>query len=132
MDNTVRPILSFQKKIMKLHSNCIVMYFSKKFLRKALFFLSIPSKAVFFSLFTPFKFESRTIRVDPYFPFLRLVSAIYSEIFSSNDRPSKTEKCFLFHLKSSFCSRDIQIFVIFSLLFHTFQIQKGKWKWNNI
>ena len=34
-----------------------------------------------------------------------------------NDSPLKTEKCFLFHLKSSFCTRDIQIFVIFSLPF---------------
>ena len=42
------------------------------------------------------------------------------------------EKYFLFHLKTSFRSRDIQIFVIFSLPFHTFQIQKGKWKWNNL
>ena len=42
------------------------------------------------------------------------------------------EKCFLFHIKSSFHSRDIQIFVIFSLPFHTFQTQKGKWKWNNL
>ena len=31
--------------------------------------------------------------------------------FSPNDSPSKTEKCFLFHLKSSFHSWDIQIFV---------------------
>ena len=44
----------------------------------------------------------------------------------------KTEKCFLFHPKSFFCSRDIQIFVIFFLPFHTFQIQKNKWKWNNL
>ena len=42
------------------------------------------------------------------------------------------EKCFLFHPKSSFRSRDIQFFVIFSLPFHTFQIQKDKWKWNNL
>ena len=42
------------------------------------------------------------------------------------------EKCFLFHLKTSFRSRDIQIFVIFSLPFQTFQIQKGKGKWNNL
>ena len=64
---------------------------------------------------------------------LKLVSAIFYQIFiSSNDRPSKTmKKCFLFHLKSSFCSRGIQIFVIFSL-FQSFQIQKGKWKWNNL
>ena len=44
----------------------------------------------------------------------------------------KYEKCFLFHLKSSFRSRDIQIFVFFSLPFHTLQIQKEKWKWNNL
>ena len=42
------------------------------------------------------------------------------------------EKCFLFHLKSSFRSRDIQFFVIFSLPFHTFLIQKDKWKCNNL
>ena len=59
---------------------------------------------------------------------LKLVSAIFYRILIvlPNDSPLKTEKCFLFHLKSSFCSRDIQIFVIFSLPFHTFQIQKGK------
>ena len=33
--------------------------------------------------------------------------------------------------KFSFHSRDIQIFVIFSLPFNTFQIHKDKWKWNN-
>ena len=66
---------------------------------------------------------------------LKLVSAIFSGIFifSRNDSPSKTvKKCFLFHLKSSFHSRDIQIFVIFPISFHTFQIQKNKWKWNNL
>ena len=42
------------------------------------------------------------------------------------------EKCFLFLLKCSFLSRDIQIFVIFPLPFHTFQIKKDKWKWNNL
>ena len=52
--------------------------------------------------------------------------------FLPNDSPSKAEKCFLFHLKSSFCSQDFQIFVILSLPFHTFQIQKNKWKWNNL
>ena len=39
---------------------------------------------------------------------------------------------FLFHLKSSFHSRDIQIFVIFFLPYQTFQIQKDKWKWNKL
>ena len=64
---------------------------------------------------------------------LKLVSAIFYQmfIFSSNDSKNY-EKCFLFHIKSSFRSRDIQIFVIFSVPFHTFQIQKGKWKWNNL
>ena len=42
------------------------------------------------------------------------------------------EKCFLFDLKSSFCSQDIQFLVFFSLPFHTFQIQKDKWKWNSL
>ena len=35
------------------------------------------------------------------------------------------EKYFLFHLKSSFPSQDIQFFKVSSLLFHTFLIQKG-------
>ena len=50
---------------------------------------------------------------------LKLVFAIFYQIFifSPNDGPSKTEKCFLFHLKSSFRSQDIQIFVIFPLPF---------------
>ena len=42
------------------------------------------------------------------------------------------EKCSLFHPKSSFRSQDNQIFAIFSLPFQTFQIQKDKWKWNNL
>ena len=53
-------------------------------------------------------------------------------IFSPNDSPSKIRIFFLSHQKSSFRSRDIQIFVIFSLPFHNFQIQKDKWKWNNL
>ena len=60
---------------------------------------------------------------------LKLVSAILYQvfIFSSSDRPSKTmKKCFLFHPKSSFRSRDIPILVISSLPFQTIQIQKGK------
>ena len=53
----------------------------------------------------------------------KLVSAIFYQIFifSSNERPSKTmQNVFLFHLKSFFCSWDIQTFVIFSLLFQNF------------
>ena len=67
--------------------------------------------------------------------FLKLASAMFYQIliFSQNDGPLKTMKnVFLIHLKSSFYSRDIQTFVIFSLPFHTFQIQKDKWKWNNL
>ena len=63
--------------------------------------------------------------------FLKLVSTIFYQIFifSPNDSLLKTmKKCFLFHLKSTFCSRDIQIFVIFSIPFHTFQLQNDKWK----
>ena len=68
-----------------------------------------------------------------YFLNLKLVSIIFYQffIFSPNDSHSKTEKCFLFHVKSSFCSQDFQIFVFFLLPFHFFQIQKDKWKWNN-
>ena len=51
---------------------------------------------------------------------LKLVSAIFYEIF-----------IFPPNEKISFHSRDIQIFVIFSLPFNTFQIHKDKWKWNN-
>ena len=38
-------------------------------------------------------------------------------IFSPNDSPSKTEKCFVFHLKSDFHSRDIHISVFLSIPF---------------
>ena len=65
---------------------------------------------------------------------LKLVSTIFYQIFifSSSDKPSKTVKNVLFHLKSSFRSRDIHFFLIFPLPFHTFDIQKGRWKWNNL
>ena len=70
-----------------------------------------------------------------FFKNLKLVFAIFYQmfIFSTNDSFFKNyETCFLFHLKSSFGSQDIQIFVIFSLPFHIFQVQKGKWKSNNL
>ena len=65
--------------------------------------------------------------------YLKLVSANFYQIFiySPNDSLSKTEKCFLFHLKSSSHSRDIQIFAFFALRFNTLEIQNNKWKWNN-
>ena len=51
-------------------------------------------------------------------------------IFSPNDSPSKTIKnVFYFIEKALFI---FEIFIIFSLTFHTFQIQKDKWKWNNL
>ena len=68
------------------------------------------------------------------FSALKLVSAIfhYFFIFSPNDSPLKTmknifissEKLFLFSRYSNFC--------IFSLHFHALQIQKDKWKWNDL
>ena len=42
---------------------------------------------------------------------------------------NKYEKSFLFHLKSSFRSQDIFVFLPF---LSTFQNQKVKWKWNNL
>ena len=66
-------------------------------------------------------------------PNLKLVSTVFYQIFifSPNDSLSKTMKnVFSFHLKSSFRSQDIQIFVVFSFPFHTFQNQKDKW--NNL
>ena len=60
------------------------------------------------------------------------VRCFLSNFFSPpNDSPYKTVKSFLFHQKSSFCSRDIQNFCSF-FPFHTFQIQKDKRKWNNL
>ena len=39
---------------------------------------------------------------------LKLVSAVFYQIFISHQM-IVLQKCFLFHLESSFCSRDIQI-----------------------
>ena len=65
---------------------------------------------------------------------LKLVSAILYEIFISHQMTSlkKYEKWFLFYLKSSFRSRDIQFFVflsspLFLLVSHCF---RGWWKIN--
>ena len=46
---------------------------------------------------------------------LKLVSAIFYQIFIYHQMIAlqKNEKCFLFHLKSSFRSRDFQVFFIF-------------------
>ena len=68
------------------------------------------------------------------FPFLkacyRYIYKIF--IFSPNDSPSKSMKNFLFHLKSSFRSPDIQTFLFSPLPFHTLQTQKDKLKWNKL
>ena len=40
-----------------------------------------------------------------------------SILFSPNDIPSKTEKCFVFHLGSSFSSQEIHFFVFLSFPF---------------
>ena len=60
---------------------------------------------------------------------LKLLYAIFYQIFifSPNDSPSKTTKSvFLFHLKSSFRSRDTQIFVIFVPSFTQLSNTKGQ------
>ena len=59
---------------------------------------------------------------------LNLVSGIFYKIFIFLTKWyafKNYEKYFLFHLKSSFRSQDIRIFLIFPFL-STFQIQKGK------
>ena len=64
-----------------------------------------------------------------------LVSAIsyHFFIFSLNDSPSKTMKSVFFISSKKLLSFSrYSNFCIFSLPFHTFQIQKDKWKWNNL
>ena len=64
---------------------------------------------------------------------LKLVSAIfYQFFFSSNDRPQKLWKMFFISLRKLFLFSRYSNFCDFSLLLYTFQIQKGKWKWNNL
>ena len=67
---------------------------------------------------------------------LKLVSTIFYQIFifSPNDSPPKTMKNVFYFIcfSNSFLSQDIQFFWNFSLLSQTFQIQKDKWKWNNL
>ena len=58
--------------------------------------------------------------------FLKLLSAIFYQIFIflSNDMPPKTEKCFLFHLKSFSFSR-YSFFVFFSFPFTIFRFKRA-------
>ena len=66
---------------------------------------------------------------------LKLVSTIFYQIFifSSNDRKNlkNYEKCFFISSKKLFSFSRYSNFRNF-FPFHTFQIQKGKWKWNNL
>ena len=64
---------------------------------------------------------------------LKLVSAILYQIFISHQMivPQKLKKFFYFIEKALFVL-EIFTFLYFSLPFHTFQIQKDKWKWNNL
>ena len=66
---------------------------------------------------------------------LKLVSAIFLSIFYFFTKrwPFKNyEDYFLFHLKTSFFSRDAQIFVFLSLPVNTFQTQTNKLKSINL
>ena len=46
------------------------------------------------------------------------------------DSTSKTVKNVFYFIEKTFFV--LEIFVIFPLPVHTFQIQKNKWKWNNL
>ena len=66
---------------------------------------------------------------------LKLVSAIFLSIFYFFTKwwPFKNyEDYFLFHLKTSFLSRDVQVFIFLSLPVNTFQTQTKKWKSINL
>ena len=75
-----------------------------------------------------------SLPVNHYSSNLTLVSAISNQIFIFNQMIGlhklwkilfvSSKEFFSFLRYSSFCN--------FSLLFHTFQIQTGKWKWNNL
>ena len=72
-------------------------------------------------------------------PFLAIFSVIldkacfrYFFIFHQMVALQKLCKSCSFHLKSFFRSQVIHIFVTSSLPLLTFQIQKDKWKWNNL
>ena len=70
-----------------------------------------------------------------HFPnYLELMSAIFHQIFifSPNDSPSKTMKCFFISSKKLFLFLKYSNFCKFFLSFPHFQIQKDKWKWNDL
>ena len=65
---------------------------------------------------------------------IQLVSAIFYQIFifSQNDSPLKLWKMFFISSKKFFSFSRYSNFCIFFPSFHNFQIQKDKWKWNNL
>ena len=65
------------------------------------------------------------------FVLLKLVTTIFYQIliFSPNDSPSKTIKNVFYFIEKALFVLEISKFLF---LFHTFQIQKDKWKWNNL
>ena len=64
---------------------------------------------------------------------LKLVSAIFYQIFVFHQMIAhqKLWKVFFISSKKLFSFSRYSNFCNFSLPFHTFQIQKDKWKWNN-
>ena len=65
---------------------------------------------------------------------MQLVSAIFYQIciFSPNASPLKTMKNVFVLSKKLFLFLRYSNFYGFFLPFHTFQIQRDKWKWNNL
>ena len=64
----------------------------------------------------------------PYIPdypcrILGLVSAIFL-CFTKRKHFKNYEKCFMFHLKSSFCSKNIQIFIFFPFRFTFYRFKE--------
>ena len=62
------------------------------------------------------KYRLQNMGTSAFYFFKACVCYFHQIFISPNDSPSKTKKCFLFNLKSSFRSRDIQIFVFLSIL----------------
>ena len=67
--------------------------------------------------------KSHKLGGKPRREYLELMPTIFL-CFTKRKHFDNNEKCFLFYLKSSFHSRDIQRFVFCSLLFDIFQIQR--------
>ena len=112
--------------VLSTKSNCARAQLAKAITTSLLFKLFIRSLHNFMAITnywtkypTPVYYFTVAICCNTLKRLLKLVSTIFYQIFifSPNYSSSKTMKCFLFHLKSSFRSQDIQIFVIFLFLF---------------